>query len=88
MLATKTGASVDACTKLVSQVMGIGGDCGVPKPQLVWAATISACFCSVQTMLDLMNFALTGGVCFQWHLGRRQTSCCVLHQLILLGPRH
>ena len=35
MLATKTGASVDACTKLVSQVMGIGGDCGVPKPQLV-----------------------------------------------------
>ncbi len=35
MLATTSGASVDACTKLVSQVMGIGGDCGVPKPQLV-----------------------------------------------------
>jgi len=35
MLATKSGASLDACSKLVSLVMGIGGECGVPKNQLV-----------------------------------------------------
>lgn len=34
-VATPQGASFDTCTKLTGQVMTIGGDCGVPKSQLV-----------------------------------------------------
>ena len=34
-VAAQTGAAFATCTKLVGQVMAIGGDCGVPKAKLV-----------------------------------------------------
>jgi len=46
MLATKSGASLDACSKLVSLVMGIGGECGVPKNQLVGFRLAVLCLAS------------------------------------------
>ena len=103
MLATKSGASLDACSKLVSLVMGIGGDCGVPKNQLVSSCTPvllvlavcqmrAACCTAWQRLVVItatnLSTPCAGGVRFQRDMGWRQASCRVLHQLILLGPRH
>ena len=110
MLATKTGASMEACSKLVSLVMGIGGDCGVPKSQLVRSCRSSKAYEDWVLLPSRLQpdqachpfywhavrpshiksswSACADGVCFQWHLGGRQTPCSVLHQLLLLGPCH